>query len=126
MHYLRVSSGSGNRITSFLSKKQKKNKTGSWFVSMSKRIQLSDLVIIKFPNKSWPFWALGQVVELFPGDDALVPSAQDKVMGVSAFILQNTCTLWNYMQYVNWKQLTLDHLTKNRIQRKDRLGWMIF
>ena len=40
------------------------------------RVKLNYVVLVKDPAKSRPFWCLGRVVELFPGDDNNVRSAR--------------------------------------------------
>ena len=40
------------------------------------KIKVNDIVLIKNPIKSRPFWSLGRVVQLYPGHDSIVRSVQ--------------------------------------------------
>ena len=45
-------------------------------MEFNNKIKCDDVVLVKDPTKSHPFWCLGRVVELFPGDDNNVRSAR--------------------------------------------------
>ena len=40
------------------------------------RIQIDDVVLIKSPLKPRPFWVLGTITELIPGNDGIVRAAR--------------------------------------------------
>ena len=42
------------------------------------KIDVDDIVLIRHPQKSIPFWLLGRVVEVFKGDDNKIRSANVK------------------------------------------------
>merc|ERR1712055_323282 len=40
------------------------------------KVKINDIVLIKNPSRPRPYWLLGRVVQLFPGDDGNVRSVQ--------------------------------------------------
>lgn len=47
-------------------------------IDFTNKVEVDEIVLIKHPNKTRPFWQLGRVTELVPGDDGKVRSVKIK------------------------------------------------
>ena len=56
----------------------RKSTKNSYEHRFENKIDVDDIVLIRHPQKSRPFWLLGRVVEVFKGDDNKIRSANVK------------------------------------------------